>query len=291
MKTFSRRQFLPLAGLSLLSASCISANSNEILLEIQKRTPKKLNKGDTIGICAPAGAIKHKSEVDDFVEILRNLGFKTKLGKHVAERYGYFSAKDEERADEFMTLIEDEEVNGIFFIRGGWGCARILEHLDFDVIKNNPKVIMGFSDITTLLNAITSRSELITFHGPGGNSTWNPYSVDYIDRILMQGQNLKFENKHYDATITTLTGGIATGELYGGNLSVLSGLIGSDYNLVASLTKLTDLYLELSENVRPKSRIIHSLYNKCLNNTSKISESLYMQALNSGTLRINSRYL
>lgn len=229
MKEFTRRQFLPLAGLTMLSASCISANSESALLEMRKRTPKKLNPGDTVGICAPAGAVKHQSEVDDFVATLHNLGFKTKLGKHVSERFGYFSAKDEERADEFMSLIEDEEVNAIFSVRGGWGCARILEHLDFDKIKSNPKVIMGFSDITTLLNAITKKSDLITFHGPGGNSSWNPYSVDYIDRLLVKGQNLKFENKHYDAPISTYTKGKATGELFGGNLSVLSGLIGSEY--------------------------------------------------------------
>ena len=228
MKNFTRRQFLPLAGLSMLSASCISANSNSILLEKNKRAPKKLIKGDTIGICAPAGAVKEKSEVTDFVAILENLGFKTKLSKHVSERFGYFSASDENRALDFMDLIEDEEVNGIFFVRGGWGCARILEHLDFDKISQNPKVIMGFSDITTLLNVISHKCDLITFHGPGGNSSWNSYSVDYIERILVEGQNIKFENKPNDNPIRTLTKGVASGELYGGNLSVLSGLIGSD---------------------------------------------------------------
>lgn len=229
MKEFTRRQFLPLAGLTMLSASCLSASNDVKLFEDPKRLPRKLSKGDIVGICAPAGAVKESSEVDEFADVLTQMGFKVRLGKNVRKRYGYFSASDQERADEFMTLIKDTEVNAIFFVRGGWGCARILEYLDFQTIRQNPKVIMGFSDITTLLNAITNKSGIITFHGPGGNSSWNPYSTHYIKEILMEGKNATFQNKAYDAMVKTISPGKAMGELFGGNLSVIAGLIGSDY--------------------------------------------------------------
>ena len=246
MKKFSRREFIPLAGLTLLSASCISANSKANLLQQTKRTPKKLSKGDTIGVCAPAGAIKHTSEIDDFTHVLENLGFKVKMSPNVGGRFGYFSGTDEERAEDFMTLIKDDSISGIFFIRGGWGAARILEHLDFDVIRDNPKVIMGFSDITTLLNVITTKCDLITFHGPGGNSSWNTYSVDYIKRLLMKAENVTFENHQEDPIIKTLSPGKAFGELFGGNLSVLSGLMGSEYipNLEGKILFLEDVMEE-----------------------------------------------
>jgi muramoyltetrapeptide carboxypeptidase len=229
MKEFTRREFIPLAGLTMLSASCLSATKEPKLFEEVKRLPRKLSKGDVIGICAPAGAVKESSEVDDFITVLTQMGFKVKLGKNVRDRFGYFSADDKSRADEFMELVKDKEVNGVFFVRGGWGCARILEHLDFQAIRENPKVIMGFSDITTLLNAITTKTGMVTFHGPGGNSSWNPYSVSYIKEVLMEGKNITFLNKSYDSEIRTISTGKAIGELYGGNLSVISGLIGSDY--------------------------------------------------------------
>jgi muramoyltetrapeptide carboxypeptidase len=217
-------------GTALVGASCLSANSIDFKIPEASILPKRLMKGDTIGICAPAGPIRETREVDEFSQIIRDLGFKVKLGKNVTGKHGFFSASDEERADEFMSLIQDEEVNGIFVIRGGWGCARLLELLDFDLIKNNPKVILGFSDLTTFLNAISSRTGLITFHGPNGNSTWNDYSVKYIKELLVEGEQVKFRNNSSaDQKIKTYSQGTAVGQLYGGNLSVLSGLTGSDY--------------------------------------------------------------
>lgn len=192
--------------------------------------PKRLVRGDKIGICAPAGPIHSIEEVHEFIDILKNLGFNVKVGKNVVGHYGYFSATDQERAQEFMELVEDDDVQAIFSIRGGWGCARMLKYLDFDVIKNNPKVIMGFSDLTTLLNAISHKTGLVTFHGPSGNSTWNDYSISYIKRLLMDAQAVSYKNKAViDATIITLASGKGSGTLFGGNLSVLASLIGSEY--------------------------------------------------------------
>ena len=231
MNKLSRRSFVPLLGTALLGASCLSFENNFSGKTAEGMIlPKRLVRGDKIGICAPAGPINSIEEVHVFIDVLKNMGFKVKVGKNVVERYGYFSANDEERAKEFMDLITDEDVQGIFSIRGGWGCARMLKYLDFDVIKNNPKVIMGFSDLTTLLNAISHKTGLVTFHGPSGNSSWNDYSIDYIKRLLMDAQAVSYKNKAViDASIITLTPGKGSGTLFGGNLSVVASLIGTEY--------------------------------------------------------------
>ncbi len=231
MSPISRRKFIPLVGTALVGAASLSFNKNkkDELVEPSYRVPQRLKKGDTIGIAASAGPIHDKKEVQEFQTILHQLGYKTKLGKNVFGQHGYFSASDEERASEFMELISDNEVQGIFFIRGGWGCARILDLLDFEIIARNAKVIMGFSDITALLNAITHKTGLVTFHGPGGNSTWNNYSVNYIKQLLHEGEKVVFQNAASDRSIISYARGKSEGILYGGNLSVLCGMIGSNY--------------------------------------------------------------
>ncbi|MFT5779134.1 MAG: muramoyltetrapeptide carboxypeptidase [Crocinitomicaceae bacterium] len=228
----NRRSFIPLFGTALLGASCLSVNEEAAknLLARGIKFPKKLKVGDTIGIAAPAGPIRDRSEVTGFIDVLHKLGFKTKVAPHTYGQFGFFSATDEVRGTEFMELMKDETIDGIFFIRGGWGCARILEYLDFDAIEKNPKVIMGFSDITTLLNAISAKTGLVTFHGPSGNSTWNDYSLKYLKDVLMHGKSVLFSNqKGLDLDIVTYSGGLASGDLYGGNLSVICGLVGSEY--------------------------------------------------------------
>ena len=228
MVKISRRNFVPMLGTALIGASCLSVQNNTIPIH-SSILPKRLQKGDTIGICAPAGGIKNEAELKEFQDVLARMGFKTKFSENCTNKFGYFSGTDEERAADFMALIHDNEVDAIFFLRGGWGCARILAYLDFEVIKNNPKVIMGFSDITTLLNAITVKTGLVTFHGPGGNSTWNDYSINSIQQLIVHAELVTYKNKASDSPTVTYSPGSAKGELYGGNLTVICSLIGSDY--------------------------------------------------------------
>ena len=141
----NRRTFIPLFGTALIGASCLSVNV-DVADDLVTRgiiLPKRLKRGDTIGIAAPAGPIHENSEVGKFETVLHSMGFKTQVAEHTYGQYGFLSAPDETRAKEFMELIADESVSGIFFIRGGWGCARLLPLLDFKVIKSNPKVIMA----------------------------------------------------------------------------------------------------------------------------------------------------
>lgn len=194
--------------------------------------PKALKVGDTIGICAAAGASHDLTEIDSFISILKSNGFAVKEGRNIRKKLGYFSASDKERADEFMSLILDENVKAVFFTRGGWGCARLLDFLDFEQIRKHPKIIMGFSDICSLLNAITHKTGLTTFHGPNGNASWNEFSWKSIEELIVKGNVIKYTPPSIDLLETkpaTIVSGIATGELFGGNLSVLSGILGSDY--------------------------------------------------------------
>ena len=228
MRKLSRREVIPLisgaiATLPLLSFRSIATTDSTIQI------PKGLKKGDFIGICAPAGIVKSEKEISEFEDILHRLGFKTKRATNSTNKHGYFAGTDKERAEGFMKLIQDKDIRAVFFIRGGWGCARLLPHINFETIAKNPKIIMGFSDATTLLNAISVRSRLITFHGPSGNSTWNDYSLKYIEELLIKKSKVKYENKLGDAPIKTYSGGQSKGALFGGNLSVITSLIGSGY--------------------------------------------------------------
>jgi muramoyltetrapeptide carboxypeptidase len=144
---------------------------------------------------------------------------------------------DEARAADINSMYSDPDVDAIITLRGGWGCNRILDLIDYKTIAKHPKIIMGYSDITSLLLALNAKTSLVTFHGPVGISTWNEYSTDYVKRLLFEGQSFTMENptdKGDNLTqvkdrILTIHGGQAQGKLLGGNLSVLTAMVGSDY--------------------------------------------------------------
>ncbi len=228
-----RRQFLKTTGTILLGAPLLSNNlvADQIVNPLhEKLKPNALKAGDTIAVCSPAGAVWDEAQVQKFIGIIEGLGFKVKLGQTLKEKHGYFAGKDELRAKELNDFFADTTVHGIFCMKGGWGCARILDKLDYALIKKNPKVIMGFSDITSLLIAIYAKTGLVTYHGPVGNSGWNDFSVDYIRRVLMKKEVVTYaypdkdEDKPY-----MINAGKAKGILIGGNLTVLAGIIGSQY--------------------------------------------------------------
>jgi muramoyltetrapeptide carboxypeptidase len=229
MKKVSRRSFIPSLGalLVLPTLTSISKKVDETNLPIY---PKGLKKGATIGLCAPAGPSHDLTEIDGFKKFLIEKGFKVKEGKYIRKHLGYFTSTDAQRAEEFMELIEDSSIDAIFFTRGGWGCARLLDLLDYNIIQKNPKIILGFSDISSLLIAITHKTGLITFHGPNGNASWEQPSYQWIEKLLFSENSVLFEAKGMLTNIQkTIISGIAEGVLIGGNLSVLCGIIGSKY--------------------------------------------------------------
>jgi muramoyltetrapeptide carboxypeptidase len=231
---FSRRNFLHASLLSGLTFTSSFARNTDSLKSI---IPSALKAGDTIGLVCPAHPLLSQTDLDIARETLQALGFNVKLGKYIGNRYGYLAGNDKDRADDLLEMFKDTSVNGILAIHGGWGCARILPYLDFDVIKNNPKVIIGYSDITALLNAIYAKTGLVTFHGPVASSTWNAFTVDHFKQLLINAETPTLQNPskigdnlvQTQDRIQTLTPGKAKGILVGGNLTVLSAMIGSPF--------------------------------------------------------------
>jgi muramoyltetrapeptide carboxypeptidase len=220
---------------SLLSplSACISTNSNAS--NLNKNKPKtikanKLQKGDLVGIVAPAGNVLKKDAVEDFKKVLENLGFRVLLGKHIFEEYGDLAGKDEARAEDINQMFYNQDIRGIFSIRGGWGSARILHLIDYKNILSNPKVLMGYSDISALLVAVYAKTGLITFHGAMGYDSWDDITTDYFSRLVIQNQKLSFKNPStFEGHLTTIFEGETEGVLIGGNMSVLAAIIGSEY--------------------------------------------------------------
>ncbi|MEO6301572.1 MAG: LD-carboxypeptidase [Bacteroidia bacterium] len=228
----SRRNFLKTTGLltatGLLTPSIALAQLP--VTAITKIKPPALKSGDTVAITSPAGAVWDENQIESFTLILKSFGFNVVQGKTLKEKFGYFAGTDDLRANELNTFFADKKIKGIFCMKGGWGCARILDKLDFELIKKNPKVLIGFSDITALLLAITAKTGLITFHGPVGNSGWNDFTKTVFTNVTMKTNSFNFpENPFREDKIVTINTGKASGELVGGNLTVLSALIGSTY--------------------------------------------------------------
>ena len=199
--------------------------------------PRRLAPGATLGLVSPASATFVAEELEIIKETVAALGLKWKLGAHAMDRYGYLAGKDADRAADLNAMFADDGVDGILCIRGGWGCNRLLPLLDYGTIAAHPKVLIGYSDITSLLNGIYARTGLVTFHGPVGASTWNTFSLDYLRRILFAGEALVMDNPKVTGDnlvvakdrVHTITPGTASGRLVGGNLTVLAAMMGSPY--------------------------------------------------------------
>lgn len=234
MKT-TRRKFLGGSVVALGTALYQPANITEQQMDVSK--PNRLAPGQTVGIVSPAGVTYETVQVEIVEETLDVLGLKMKAGKSMASRWGYFAGTDEERANDINTMFADDAVDAIFALHGGWGSARLLSLLDYDTIAANPKIFLGYSDITALLMAIHAKTGLVTFHGPNGNSVWNEYSASYVQSLLFDAEPVLYVNPkekgdalvQREHRIRTITPGKATGRLLGGNLTVLTAIIGSDF--------------------------------------------------------------
>jgi muramoyltetrapeptide carboxypeptidase len=236
----SRRQVLAGAAAVAL-AGCLPIEPPASAAAAAKRgavRPGRLRPGDTVGLVNPAGATWEPVHVEIAAESLGVLGFQARRGKHLLSRRGYFAGTDEERAADLNAMFADPAVRAIHCLRGGWGSARLLSLLDWDVISRNPKILLGYSDITALLLALHAKTGLVTFHGPVASAQWNPFNVGWMKRVLQQGEAVTFENlreveeDHLTAVenrVQTLTPGLARGRLLGGNLTVVTSLLGSGY--------------------------------------------------------------
>lgn len=274
----NRRKFLSILAASAFAGSAFagkfSANSHDIdahaiitgLDELNKLAlsnkpilPPALKSGDTIAITAPASPTSYW-EMRKSIKALKKLGYKIEVGDTITKRkskYRYLSAPDEVRATEFMEYVERPDVKCILCGRGGYGVSRILPLLDFNAIRNNPKIIIGFSDITALLNAVYFISGVVSFHGPVAASTFNQFTINYFQKILAPNPEfLPIVIKY--STIKTINPGTACGKLIGGNLSMLAGTLGTPYEID---TRDSILFIEeVSEHPYKIDRMLTQLW-------------------------------
>ena len=196
------------------------------LLNQKPIRPPRLKPGDTIGIAAPAGPFDRES-FSQGLSVVESLGFRTRVCDEIFEKTGYLAGPDAMRAQLLNQLFEDPEIQGIICARGGFGSLRILPLVDFDAIRKNPKVFMGFSDITALLTSITTRSGLVSFHGPVVTSLAG--ASDMTSNTLFSAISSDRPLEVQPAHGAVIQAGRAQGAVTGGNLATLCHLLGTPF--------------------------------------------------------------
>lgn len=194
--------------------------------------PPRLNKGDTIGIVAPASPIDSEC-LERSISFFDKMGMHIRLGRYVENTYGYLAGTDAERLADFHEMIADKSVKAVMFARGGYGTGRIADAIDYELIRNNPKVIWGYSDITYLHTAIRQATDLVTFHGPMAVSDIAEGDFDAYSASLFQ-QLVEPSTLFYTEDVSPLhviSDGEASGEIVGGNLSLLISTLGTPYEI------------------------------------------------------------
>ena len=201
--------------------------------------PSPIQKGDSIGLVAPAGPLVNREKFTSGIKILEEKGFKLKFNSKLLNAGGYLAGSDQERADEFNRLWADPDVKAVIGARGGYGSLRMVDLLDMKLIRKNPKILIGFSDLTVLLNAISIKTGIVTHHGPVVTTLAN---IDLNSRTsffnCLAGN---MSNLIRSSQIEVLKKGTAEGILRGGNLTTLVHTIGTPYEIP---WKNTILFLE-----------------------------------------------
>ncbi|MCM1338250.1 MAG: LD-carboxypeptidase [Muribaculaceae bacterium] len=190
--------------------------------------PKKLKLGDTIAIIAPSGEVDIK-KINRAVKYFETLGFKVKLGSNIKKQNNYLAGTDEERLEDLHAAFQDSEVKAIICARGGYGAIRLINKIDYELIKNNPKVFCGYSDITALSTIILKQTGLITFSAPMAQSDFafdeiDEYTLNSFLKTIMLGKTELYPTKS-----KIINKGKAKGTLIGGNLTTLASLCGIDF--------------------------------------------------------------
>ncbi len=197
--------------------------------------PPRLSLGDTVALVSPASPPPDPKAIDHSVATLEKLGFKVVLAPNVRKRWGFLAGTDRERASDLMKMFANRKVKAIFCVRGGYGTARLLPLLDYDVIRQHPKIFIGYSDITSLHCAFLLKANLISFHGPMLNSELNKedcptFTRDGLLRTLLHFAAPGSVTQGYEGkTISVLRPGKAAGQLIGGNLSLLCTTLATPY--------------------------------------------------------------
>ncbi|MCB9081970.1 MAG: LD-carboxypeptidase [Lewinellaceae bacterium] len=239
-----RRQFSRNLALGAFLPGILSGRSVALPPEIQPDSlirPRRLIAGDKVGLITP-GSFIPDAALEKAVNNLEELGFSVVKGANIRAKRGYNAGTDQQRIDDLHRMFADPEIKAVWCARGGYGCSRLLPYLDYNLIRQNPKVLIGYSDITALLQAIFMHTGLVGFHGPVAGATWTEYAKKHLKGILMNPQEqyrIELAEEPRRTTdplykVDVIQSGKARGRLMGGNLSLLAATAGTPFALDAS---------------------------------------------------------
>lgn len=237
-RNFIKKSIAIPAATLIPASALISMTEAEPFTTTKAILPKRLQPGATLGLIAPGYAVSTE-KLEEAIGYIKDLGYQPYHTHRITGNHGYLSNTDEERLADLHHMFENKEVDGILCIRGGYGCTRILPKINWELIKNNPKVFAGFSDITALLNTMQQKTGLVCFHAPVGTTLDTDYNREQFQKVINgKGKNTTLtpypyhqEEKNYGAEFTpyTICEGEATGILTGGNLSLLAAMTGTPF--------------------------------------------------------------
>lgn len=227
-----RRAFL--AGAGALAVSTAAQNSGGA----NYTKPRVLKAGDTVALITPSTSVSDPEDLLLARRTVEYFGLKPKLGRNVGKKNGYLAGTIQERVDDLHAAFSDPEVKAIFCTRGGYGAAMLLDKIDFGLIARNPKIFAGYSDITALHLGIHQKAGMVTFHGPVALSSFSDYTVEHFRRAILSSQpigtlaNPRESNPLRPRYLTrTMSGGKATGQLIGGNLTLIATTMGTPWEI------------------------------------------------------------
>lgn len=197
-----------------------------------KIRPQRLKQGDTVGLVALSSPLKME-QLEAKTAFIESLGLQYKLGQTIGLPDGMLAGTDEDRLEDLHAMIKDPEVKGIFCVRGGYGLARIVDQIDYQLLEENPKVIWGFSDVTSLHLAVNEFSNLVTFHGPmlsNGEEAMDALSAKMFQQLFSP---LEIQYSEMISPLETISGGVVRGELTGGNLNRIVRTLGTKFEFDA----------------------------------------------------------
>ncbi|MFH1195917.1 MAG: LD-carboxypeptidase [bacterium] len=223
--------------------------------------PQKISRGDLIGIIAPASSVTDDSLIQKSYNYFEGLGYKVRLGKNIYKKNGYLAGTDEQRLVDLHDFFSDKNIKAIFCLRGGYGSGRLLDKINYDMIKKNPKIFVGYSDITSLQMAFLSKVGLVTFSGPMAATDFicelHPNAEDFFWRIITSNKKIgKVINPNREK-FNIIKKGQSEGILVGGNLSILISLFGTGY--LPLLKNFILLLEEINENPYKIDRMLNQL--------------------------------
>lgn len=223
--------------------------------------PKKLEKGDTIGILATSGAVESCENVCRAMKFFENLGYKVVLSEHAFDENRYLAGSDDTRVAELHKFFKSAEINAIICMRGGYGAIRMLDKIDWNIIKANPKIFAGYSDVSALSAMMLKHANLITFSAPLVQSDFgveepSDFTIKSFFDVVANNNDKKLV--YYPQKQQIFYEGCAQGILFGGNLTTITSLCGQDF---LPSEKFVFFVEELNEDVYKIDRMFTQLLN------------------------------